>query len=187
MHNFCKFFSTTLFEVIVIILQWSGNQSLPLHALNSERCYSHMDLTQQQIQNKLWCCSILIFHIQLYPLPIKSLSGRIIPEVFPLLSLHIKMSNTPKINYFQCQARVSLESRLLGPNHFSPQGWQSAKSEEDLFSKEDSRKGKTFLLGKSLSPCPPSPSLGSPHPSGLFSSTVTKPGTASAQSLAEIV
>lgn len=30
----------------------------------------------------------------------------------------------------------------------APKGGKSAKSEEDLFSKDDSRKGKTFLLGK---------------------------------------
>lgn len=62
---------------------------------------------------------------------ITSLSGIIIPEVFvqhssqgTVLFLHINMSNTLKINDFQCQAQVSLKLRWLGPNHFSPQGWQ---------------------------------------------------------------
>lgn len=127
MHNFWKFFRPTLFGVIIILLQWSGNQSLPLHALNSERCYSHMYLTQQQIQNKLWCLQPFNFPYSTFIHCQLSLSGIIIPEVFPLLSLHIKMSNTPKRNYLKCQAHVSLETRLLGPNHFSPQGWQKCK------------------------------------------------------------
>lgn len=116
MHNLHKYFSTTLFEVIIIIiLQWSGSQSLPLHALNSERCYSHMYLTRQQIQNKLVFAAFSFSIFNFYLLQINSLSGIIIPEVFPLLSLHIKMSNTPKLNYFQCQAHVSLELRLFQP------------------------------------------------------------------------
>lgn len=114
-------------------------------------------------------CSLFIFHVQLLSIAINSLSGVTIPEVFlqcssqcTLLSLHIKMSNTLTINYFPCQAHVSLELRLLGPNHFSPQVWQKCKVRGGLVFKRKNIPPWKITLSKSGA------SLGSPDPSGLL-------------------
>lgn len=56
---------------------------------------------------------------------------------------------------------------MVGAKPFQPPRVAKVKSEEDLFSKGDSRKGKTFLLGKELSPRPPSTRLGLADPSVL--------------------